>query len=200
MEGPALSEDGKVLLKSMTLDELTSWIVDEVGEKKYRAQQIWGWMYKRKRFASTFDEMLDLPTDMRARLNEMAKVDSIALDGVKEARDGTKKLIFRVHGGGVVESVVIPARGRTTLCISSQVGCALNCQFCFTGKMGFGGHLNVAEIVDQVVIAKRHFESEGNIISNVVFMVSVEPTIARKHSCDTIYAAINTFYFRFDCL
>jgi 23S rRNA (adenine2503-C2)-methyltransferase len=93
---------------------------------------------------------------------------------VYEAKDGTKKLAFRLKnrstgGGGIIESVLIPNESWVTLCVSSQLGCAQRCQFCYTAKMGLHGHLHTAEIVDQVVIAKRLFEKEKRI-SNIVFM------------------------------
>ena len=135
--------------------------------------------------------MLDLPVDLRSRLKDSAEIDSLTLDAIKEARDGTKKLLFRLYDDSIIETVLIPSKGRNTLCISSQVGCALNCQFCYTGKMGFKGHLNVAEIVDQVVITKRLFEKDENgdraLINNVVMMGEGEPL----HAVNQVLRAVN---------
>lgn len=211
--GPVRDADGKMLLKSMTFAELEDWVVNTLGHKKYRARQLWGWMYKEERYASSFEEMTDLAKSFRAELERVARVDSIAIDTVHQSEDGTRKILFRLRSGGVVESVLIPAEGRSTLCFSSQKGCAFNCQvrvggrravareargpsldapvltclslvfppsrgmraqFCFTGRSGFSGNLTQAEIVDQVVLAKRFFEGEGKI-SNLVAMGQGEP-------------------------
>lgn len=126
--GPVRDADGKMLLKSMTFAELEDWVVNTLGHKKYRARQLWGWMYKEERYASSFEEMTDLAKSFRAELERVARVDSIAIDTVHQSEDGTRKILFRLRSGGVVESVLIPAEGRSTLCFSSQKGCAFNCQ------------------------------------------------------------------------
>lgn len=171
--GPATDADGRVLLKSMTFPELEAWVEGELGHKKFRARQLWAWMYKPERYAASFEEMTDLAKTFRAELEGKASIDSLSIGSVHQAKDGTRKILFRrAAGGGLVETVLIPAEGRNTLCFSSQAGCAYNCQFCYTGRMGFQGNLSMAEILDQVVLSKRFFEAEGRI-SNLVAMVCV---------------------------
>jgi 23S rRNA (adenine2503-C2)-methyltransferase len=186
VEGPVVDSDGKVFLKSMTLAEMIVWVEETLGHKPYRARQLWGWLYKEDRWASSFEEMTDLAKPFRAKLEELARIDALSIDSVHTSADGTRKMTFRLPSGGVIESVLIPADGRTTLCVSSQSGCALNCQFCLTGRGGFKGHLNQAEIVDQVVLAKRFFEAESRI-SNIVFMGEGEP----MHNIDNVLRAVD---------
>jgi len=129
-----------------------------------------------RKCAASFDDMTDLAVQFREKLKTLATVDALRVEDVRTAADGTKKIQYRLCGGegaGVVESVVIPANGRVTLCISSQLGCALNCQFCFTARMGLRRHLSLAEIVDQVVISRRRYPETP--ISNIVFMGMGEP-------------------------
>lgn len=180
---------GLVLLKSMTLPELERWVEHDLGHKPFRARQLWRWLYKPDKLASTFADMTDLSKDFRATLARTARVDAIALDKVHESEDGTRKITFRLDGGGIIETVLIPAEGRTTVCISSQWGCALNCQFCLTGRTGFKRSLTQGEIVDQVVQAKRYFEGEDgeSRISNAVFMGEGEPA----HNLDNVLRTID---------
>lgn len=172
MEGPHVDSEGRVFLKSMTLTQLEDWVEHTLGEKRFRARQLWSWMYKRTRLAGTFDEMSDLAKDFRARLKNVARADTLAIERVHESSDGTKKILYRLNSGGTIETVLIPSKGRTTICVSSQSGCALNCQFCYTGKGGFKGHLSTGEIVDQVVQTMRMFAPDA---SHVVGMGEGEP-------------------------
>lgn len=133
--------------------------VESLGEKRFRARQLWSWLYKRDKLAPHFDAMTDVSWRFREQLKRVARVDALGAHGVQQARDGTRKITYRLDNGGLIESVLIPADGRNTLCVSSQLGCALNCQFCFTGKMGLRANLSTAEIVDQVVQARRYFET-----------------------------------------
>lgn len=188
--GVPVDDSGRVLLKCMTLPELEHWVEHDMGHKKFRAKQLWRWLYKSDRLAATFDEMTDLSKDFREMLNRTARIDVIALDKVHESADGTKKITFRLDGGGVIETVLIPTEGRTTVCVSSQWGCALNCQFCFTGLTGYRRSLTQGEIIDQVVQSKRFFEGENSKIGrvcNVVFMGEGEPA----HNLDNVLRAVD---------
>lgn len=176
--------EGRVLLKSMTREQLRLWVVGTLGESRFRAEQIWRWLYLR--YAASFDEMTDLNRALRARLSEIARVDVLESVDVFRATDGTRKLTWRTLSGGVIESVLIPTETRNTLCISSQVGCAMNCQFCLTAKMGLRANLSTAEIVDQVVQTRRAFESEQHL-SNIVFMGMGEPL----HNVDSVIPAVH---------
>ncbi|WP_434423978.1 23S rRNA (adenine(2503)-C(2))-methyltransferase RlmN [Nannocystis pusilla] len=121
---------------------------------------------------------------MRDSLAATTRLDALRLETVKQAADGTSKLVFETDDGAAVESVLIPGPERATLCVSSQVGCAMNCQFCLTATMGLARNLSAAEIVDQLVIARRRFPDVW--ISNVVFMGMGEPL----HNLDQVLPAI----------
>lgn len=188
-------EDGRVLLKSMTLSELEDWVEHDLHDKRFRARQLWRWLYAPDKLAASFEDMTDLSKSFREKLTDIARVDSVVVDKVHESTDGTMKITFRVDGGGVIETVVIPTEGRTTLCVSSQWGCALNCQFCLTGRTGFKRSLTTGEIVDQVVITKRMLEVQRSVgskpierIGNVVFMGEGEPA----HNLDNVMRAVDT--------
>lgn len=169
----------------MTIEELTAWLRDDLGEKPFRAKQIWSWLYTR--LVSSFDEMTDLGKALRAKLEDVARIDCITLDSEHVASDGTTKLLWKLDSGAVIESVLIPTEKRNTLCISSQVGCAMNCQFCYTAKMGLQSNLSTAEIVDQVVHARRHFAEKDIRLTNIVFMGMGEPF----HNPDNVIPATN---------
>lgn len=175
--------DGRVLLRSMTFDQLATWIA-ELGEKPFRAKQLWRWLYIQ--CASSFDEMTDLSKSFRARLEETARLEVLERTGEHIAADGTRKITWQTMGGGQIESVLIPSDSRNTLCISSQLGCAMNCQFCLTAKMGLRDNLSTAEIVDQVVQTRRAL-GEDIHISNIVFMGMGEPL----HNPDNVIPATN---------
>lgn len=179
--------NGRVLIKAMTLRELEDWVENELCDKRFRARQLWRWLYRSDKLAATFEEMTDLSKSFRDKLSSSARIDTLALHSMHNSEDGTKKMTYRLDNGGVIESVLIPAEGRTTLCVSSQHGCALNCQFCMTGRTGFKRSLSQGEIVDQVVMAKRFFEKEGRI-SNIVFMGEGEPA----HNLDNVMRAVDT--------
>lgn len=176
-------QDGRVLLKSMTLQQLTEWLATEFGEKPFRARQIWSWLYTR--LVSNFDEMTDISKALRAKLAERCRIDAIELHDEIVAADGTTKLLWKLDTGAVIESVMIPAGKRNTLCVSSQVGCAMNCQFCYTARMGLQSNLSTAEIVDQVVQARRHFDQKDIRLTNIVFMGMGEPL----HNPDNVIPA-----------
>ena len=166
-------ETNRSVLKGMTLAELEQWVIDALDEKPYRARQLYRWMYVR--WANDFEEMTDLSKAFRQSLSRVASAETLALDEVQAAEDGTKKLVFRVlRTNRTIEAVYIPSDSRVTLCISSQMGCALGCKFCLTATLGLKGNLTSGEIVDQVVWARRLFEAEQHI-SNIVFMGMGEP-------------------------
>lgn len=157
----------------------------EWGEKPYRAEQIMKWIYHAG--VEHFDEMTNLSKALRARLAEHFVV---AVPEVVEAhlsRDGTRKWVVRVAGGNCVETVLIPDRGRNTLCVSSQVGCMLDCSFCSTGKQGFNGNLGTGEILGQLVLADRRLRAEDpgcdwRGVTNVVLMGMGEPLLNFEHA------------------
>ena len=140
-----------------------------MNEKPYRAKQLYDWIYKKHVF--NFSDMLNFSQDLREKLEENYSLMRSDLAFRSELGD-TIKYLWKLHDGQFIESVLMPSEDRVTICISSQVGCAVDCKFCATGQMGFKRHLDSGEIIEQVLqIAK----SIGNRISNVVFMGMGEP-------------------------
>jgi 23S rRNA (adenine2503-C2)-methyltransferase len=133
--------------------------VAQLGSKPFRARQLMSWMYKRG--ASCFAEMTDLAKDLRARLAAAAEVRAPQIVSVQSSADGTTKWLLRADASQAFEMVFIPEADRGTLCISSQVGCALDCSFCATAQQGFNRNLTTAEIVGQVWLACRELEREA---------------------------------------
>ena len=120
----------------------------QMGEKPFRAKQVMRWIHQAG--AADFAEMTDLAKSLRAKLDEQAQVGVPALITSQESKDGTRKWLLDVGTGNGVETVFIPEADRGTLCISSQVGCALECTFCSTGRQGFNRNLTTAEIIGQL--------------------------------------------------
>lgn len=145
-------------------------LMTELGLKPYAASQILSWLYQKR--VGSFEEMTNLPRRAREVLQERFILDPIELDTVQEASDGTKKFLCRLHDGAKIECVLIPAEKRLTACISSQVGCAMGCDFCRTAKMGFKRNLSVGEITGQLRIVMRAAEQP---LTNVVLMGMGEP-------------------------
>ena len=149
---------------------------DGLGEKPFRARQVLQWIHQRN--ASRFDEMTDLSRNLREQLCEIASIELPEVVSEKKSSDGTVKWLFESGAGQAVETVFIPEPGRGTLCISSQVGCAMDCSFCATGAQGFNRNLDVNEIIGQVTHANRHLPIRANgepAVTNVVFMGMGEP-------------------------
>jgi 23S rRNA (adenine2503-C2)-methyltransferase len=147
-----------------------------MGEKPFRARQLMKWMYRRA--VGDFDEMTDLGKDFRRRLAEVAEIRAPEVIVSQVSADGTRKWLLRFESGQAIEMVFIPEPGRGTLCISSQVGCTMDCGFCSTGAQGFNRNLDTAEIVGQVWLANRElgYSPDGDrVITNVVFMGMGEP-------------------------
>ncbi len=167
-------------LKGMSLSELRDFS-ESIGEPAYRATQIFYWLYNRG--ISEFDAMTDIPRVLRSRLAEVARIGSIEVGRKRVSPiDGTTKFLFRLADGLTIESVLIPqstkdggkGEKRFTLCVSTQVGCPLDCVFCATGSMGFKRNLTAGEIVDQVLHVRRLGE---NKITNLVLMGMGEPLL-----------------------
>src|SRR5512144_123607 len=135
----------------MTHDELAAFLV-EAGEPRFRADQIFQWLHARG--VRSFAEMSDLPKALRARLPELLAIGGLAIDTVQTSADGTRKVRFRTSDDRFIESVIIPDGDKITQCISSQVGCALDCRFCATATLGFGRNLTAGEIVEQVYLGR----------------------------------------------
>jgi len=147
-----------------------------MGEKPFRARQLMKWIYRRAE--GDFESMTDLGKDFRRRLAEVAEIRAPGVIVSQRSGDGTRKWLLRLESGQAIEMVFIPEPGRGTLCISSQVGCAMDCTFCSTAQQGFNRNLDTAEIVGQVWLANRElgYSPDGDrVITNVVFMGMGEP-------------------------
>ncbi|MFY8207596.1 MAG: 23S rRNA (adenine(2503)-C(2))-methyltransferase RlmN [Arenimonas sp.] len=173
-----MDDAAKVNLLDLDRDGLERFFADELGEKRFRAHQVMKWIYHRH--VCDFAEMSDLGKDLRAKLEARAVVmpPPVILD--KPSADGTHKWLLGMDQANAIEAVFIPDKGRGTLCVSSQVGCGLNCQFCSTATQGFNRNLSTAEIIGQVWVAAKHL---GNVphkqrkLTNVVMMGMGEPLL-----------------------
>lgn len=146
-----------------------------LGEKPYRARQLLRWIHKER--VTSFELMTNLSKTLRSKLEERAEIRPPSIASRQVSRDGTAKWAIKTDNGNLIEMVLIPDRGRNTLCISSQLGCVLDCAFCATGKQGFNGNLTRSEIVGQVWLAASDLQRRGDHrgITNVVFMGMGEP-------------------------
>jgi 23S rRNA (adenine2503-C2)-methyltransferase len=163
-------------LLDLDREGLERFFADTLGEKRFRAHQVMKWIHHRH--VTDFDEMTDLGKALRAKLQQHAEVRVPQVQFEKPSADGTHKWLLAMDGSNAIETVYIPDKGRGTLCVSSQVGCALNCQFCSTATQGFNRNLSTAEIIGQVWVAAKHL---GNVphkqrkLTNVVMMGMGEP-------------------------
>ena len=161
----------KADLKGLTTHEIEGWAAAQ-GLDSYRGRQIRHWLLGR--LAGSFEEMTSLPKPLRALLTEKANITHLETMKSLESEDGTRKYLFRLADGNLIESVLIPERDHLTLCISSQAGCAMGCRFCFTAKQGFKRHLTPSEIIDQVIQVKRSLDDPSRL-TNIVMMGMGEP-------------------------
>ena len=168
----------KTNLLGMTRQQLEQFFVD-LGEKRFRAQQVMKWIHHRG--VRDFEQMTDLGKALRERLSVIAEVIPPRIAEQQDSQDGTRKWAIAVDGGSLVEAVLIPEGDRATLCVSSQVGCSLDCSFCSTGKQGFQRDLTAAEIIGQVWLAIDSFDGwqagKGRAVTNVVMMGMGEPLL-----------------------
>src|SRR5919204_6767347 len=159
-------------ISALTSADLDVWMAER-GLPTYRARQVRGWL---ARGVLDFGAMLDLPASLRAGLADGFRASSLEPVAVSEADRGlTTKVLYRLDGGYTVEAVVMRYPARSTLCISSQVGCPIRCPFCATGQGAFGRNLKAFEIVDQALDAVRMLRAEGRRLSHIVFMGMGEP-------------------------
>ncbi|MCE5228136.1 23S rRNA (adenine(2503)-C(2))-methyltransferase RlmN [bacterium] len=166
----------KPALRGMDLAAMGG-LLAEGGFETYRARQLYQWVFRNG--AESIDEMGNLPKPMRAFLAERTTIGGVELVRENGPRGGTQKLLMRTHDGKFIESVVMrdEGAGRTSLCVSSQIGCAVGCAFCLTGFGGFQRNLRTDEIVGQVLAVKRHVLAEDEPLAHVVFMGMGEPML-----------------------
>jgi 23S rRNA (adenine2503-C2)-methyltransferase len=187
------SSSQKVDLKNLSLSELGD-LIRSFGKERYRSVQILRWLYQKG--ANSIDEMTNLSKRFRQELNQVSFLSDLHLLQVEKARDGTKKFLFQLEDGNRIESVLIPDKKRLTLCLSNQVGCALGCRFCLTGKMGWKRDLTVSEILNQI-LAVRETLADQTSITNVVLMGMGEPLANYKNTLKAIELMIHPDAFKF---
>lgn len=175
----------KINLKGLTLQELEEFALS-IGEKKFRGKQLFDWLYTKE--ASSFEEMSSFSKSLREKLATIASIESNTIVSTQESHDGTRKFLLELKDGREIETVLIPPRTafsgseageeeeqkRLTLCVSTQVGCPLDCKFCATGTMGFHRNLTAGEIIDQILQVKKQ---TGKRITNLVYMGMGEPLL-----------------------
>ena len=162
-------------INSLNREKLSEYIFD-LGEKKYRAKQLWKWLYVNG--VKSFDEMSDIGIKLRDKLNSDFLFNRLSIDKHQVSKDGTQKWLFELKDKRKVETVFIPETDRGTLCISSQVGCTLSCSFCHTGTMPLVRNLFTDEIIGQILSAKDSlldWDNKNRKITNIVFMGMGEP-------------------------
>ncbi len=172
-----MASAAKTDIKSRLFNELQDELREQ-GEPSYRVGQIMGWLYAKR--VESFEKMTDLPHQLRTRLAKLFAFDRLDVVRVLGSRDTTRKYLFRLADGNLIESVLIPASpalyggksDRRTICISTQVGCAYGCKFCASGLEGFSRNLRPNEILDQIIAVERE---SGEKIDNIVFMGMGEP-------------------------
>src|SRR5450631_4525498 len=168
---------GKSSIQSLLLEEIAAYLATE-NQRPYRAKQIADWIYEKR--VTSFEEMTDLPQDLRNRLTEEFAFGGIETVLTLGSQDTTRKFLFRLADGNLIETVLIPASpslygatsDRRTICVSTQVGCAYGCKFCASGLDGFSRNLDAGEIVQQLLAVEK---ASGERIDNVVFMGMGEP-------------------------
>lgn len=166
-----MTEMMKPSIRTTLPAELEAILVDELGEKKFRAAQILRWVFVER--VESWDAMTNLSKALREKLAARFELAPLPVAQEHVARDGTNKVAFALRDGSVVESVLIPTQDRLTLCVSSQVGCKFNCAFCRTATLGFFRSLTAEEIIEQVLVAQK--VAGERRISNLVFMGMGEP-------------------------
>src|SRR5512145_1096059 len=160
-------------LYELTQEQLADLIVSW-GEPRFRAKQVWEWLYDRR--AASFDTMTNLPKSLRERLKAETQLGTLQLEAEQSSYDGTIKRLYRLPDGQMIEAVLMPYDDdRRTACISTQAGCAMGCVFCATGQMGFSRNLTATEIFEQALLFARDLAGQDERLSNVVLMGMGEP-------------------------
>ncbi len=175
----------KTDIRQLTLEELKTYFT-EIGEKAFRAKQVYEWLWKKG--ATTFEEMTNLSKATRDLLNEKFEIRFLTIADAQYSSDRTIKNAFKLADDAVVEGVLIPTSKRMTACVSVQVGCSLSCAFCATGKLKRVRNLNPDEIYDQVVLINNQAKDNYDIpLSNIVFMGMGEPLLNYKNVLESIH-------------
>lgn len=172
-------------IRKLSIEQLKTEL-ELLGEPNFRAKQLYDWIWKK--CVRSFDEMLNIPKELRRKLEEKFDILPITIDTIQKSNDGTIKCRFRLHDGYFIEGVLIPTEERMTACVSSQVGCNLACKFCATGFMKTKRNLEAYEIYDQVfLLNKIAEETYEKHLSNIVYMGMGEPLLNYKN----VLASVN---------
>lgn len=171
-------------IRRLSREQVTEYFLS-IGEKAFRAKQVYEWLWKKA--VKDFDEMTNISLETRERLKEDFVINQIAVDQMQRSNDGTIKNAIKLYDDKVVESVLIPAKTRITACVSSQVGCSLDCNFCATARLKRMRNLNPDEIYDQVVAIKEQSELYfDRPLTNIVFMGMGEPLLNYSNVLEAI--------------
>lgn len=172
-------------IRDLTLSELTEQL-KELGQPTFRSKQIWQWLWQKG--VQSFDEMQNLPKSLRDVLTDQFTFHTTKIELAQYSSDGTIKVVFKLHDGNRVEGVLIPTSKRTTACVSSQVGCSLDCKFCATGYLKRERNLTAAEIYDQVILINQLAEEHrGKKLDNIVYMGMGEPLLNYQQVLKSIH-------------
>ena len=182
-------------LKNLTSRELEELVIS-LGEKPYRGRQLMNWMYQNP--VSSFEEMTNLPKKFRTKIEGVSCISTLETALVKTARDGTRKFLFTLHDENQIESVLIPEKKHQTICISTQVGCAMGCTFCLSGKNGLIRNLTAAEIVNQICTIKNDC-LDKDTTTNIVFMGMGEPLANFENTLKALHILTDPLGFHFPC-
>jgi len=175
----------KIDIRQLDKNELTEYFV-KIGEKAFRAKQVYEWLWKKG--AVDFDDMTNISLALREKMKTHFEIRFLTIEEEQKSTDRTIKSAFKLSDGSVVEGVLIPSSKRMTACISTQVGCSLNCDFCATGKLSRFRNLNADEIYDQVVrINQQSLENYGYPVSNIVYMGMGEPLLNYKNVIQSVH-------------
>ena len=179
-----IAQEEKKDIRQLNLDQIKEYFVS-IGDKPFRAKQVYEWLWKKS--AKDFDQMTNISLQTREKLKEAFVINHIAVDQMQRSNDGTIKNAVKLYDGMIVESVLIPTDTRITACISSQVGCSLDCNFCATARLKRMRNLNADEIYDQVVAIKEQSERfMDRPLTNIVFMGMGEPLLNYANVIESI--------------
>lgn len=166
-------------IRTFSKEEIGEYL-ESIGEKKFRLQQVWEWLWQKHAF--DFQSMSNLSKEMRMKLEEKFSFPSLSVDTTQYSEDGTIKSRFKTHDGHKTEGVLIPTEERLTACVSSQIGCSLSCKFCATGYLDRQRNLDFDEIYDEVVLLNQQaMKLRDQKLTNIVFMGMGEPLLNYKH-------------------
>ncbi|MCJ7832981.1 MAG: radical SAM protein, partial [Deltaproteobacteria bacterium] len=186
--------NSKIDLRNLTFEELRDWIA-ALGLEPYRAEQISRWIFQPD--IQTFDSMTNLSKKWRGLFQERAYLSRLIIKKIEQSSDGSQKFLFQLEDGEHTESVLIPERDHYTLCVSSQVGCAQKCRFCFTGQMGLKRNLKASEIINQVLAVQGTLSERDPVLTNIVLMGMGEPLHNFENTIRALRTLLSPFGMQF---